>query len=334
MRAARRWWWGAGLVLGVTTVAVGAPMVTSGPFSLPGPGPMSSPLWSGPTPRRVAARVRVKTGQVEVQAQGDATPAAPTAPYQPVRTISAGGDLLLEGRWTGLQVALATAPDGNAVGFPADGTYGVRDLDDVTPDRRIGSVSVEAQGGAWTDAYVATEGGPRLFVVRAGGSRLWAAADPVPANHTPAQRYVFVDADDASFAALGGADPMTPDNAVKGVRIYSSMPSNVELDVFDAQPATSPYDGGSVVCTSRALEQGAPGTDTDYALVDGTVNLRVSFLNHCGAPLTVVYAVAGGPDLTETVAPSACGLVEGRLSKLLWVHQAVGRVTVTAAIVP
>lgn len=320
-------WWSAGLVLGCAAVAVAAPMVTSGPFSLPDGGALPSPLWTGPAPRRVAARVRVKTGQVEVQAKDDAQA---TAPFQPLRTLATDGDLLLEGRWTDVQVALAKDAGGNPTGFPASGIYEVRELEPMHRDRFVGEADVEVAANAWGPAYLTSVPGPRLVTARSAGADVWVRADHATSS---VQRTTRIDADDATFVAVGAGAAA---DGVTGVSLMGDgAAGRASVAVFDAAPPASLSDGGSVVLDSIAVPPPSGGFDYDFALVDGSVQLRVTYVNHCSGTLWVLTRVPGQPGWqTEAVEAGRSMTFEGRFAELQWCHSTPGRVTVSATVVP
>ena len=311
---------GAVLATGVASVVIGAPMVSSGPFSLPNAGVPPKDIWTGPTPpRRTATRVRVKTGKTEVQTRADLQ--EPT-PFLPVGIVEAGDAALFES--AALQWRLALPKDGSGAdtGFPAEGLYEVFDVEDVRPQRGIGSAwaTFAAQGSK--QVYFAADSKPRLFVITSG-------AAPMMARGVPTGNWQLgLDANDAAFAAVGSTVPAGPN----GVALTASAACVARLDVLDAQPATSIEDGGAFVCVSHSTYTPTAGNDTDYAYVDGSTNLRITFVNHCAGTLWV-WSGVGAPWQPTPVGPNQCATITGRFTSLAWVHTAAGRATVTVSIV-
>jgi hypothetical protein len=295
--------WGVALgglvALGVVTVVVGAPVVGSGPFSMPTAGTPPKDIWTGPASTRAGARVKATSGTVRVDATVSGV-------VQPLGQVSAGVDCVFEGAYDKLTLV--------GVAFPAGGQYEVRaPIDATSGDRLIGRGSITFASSGGSVGIHASDASMRRFcsVLASGG--------PVSlrATRTGAD-LVAIESGDWSFAIL---------SATTAFFLAAPGAGTGAWEVNDVRAACGPFTGTSA---------GMNG-DMDRVSLDGACPVRLTIHNPGPATVTLTYQQAGQAVVTETVAPSTTAAAAGALSKFEWTYtdptpNRVTTVSLTAAI--
>lgn len=274
---------GGVVALGVVTAVVGAPLVGSGPFSMPTAGTPPKDIWTGPASTRAGARVKTTSGTVRVEGTVNGT-------VRPLGQVSAGVDCLFEGSYDKIAIV--------GVAFPAEGEYEVRAPTDDTraADRLIGrgSITFPSSGGS-VGIYSSDAAMRRFASVRASGGSV-----ALKATRTGAD-LVAVEDGDWSFAIL---------SATTGFFMASPSGGTGAWEINDVRTACGPFSG-----TSAGI-----GGDTDRVSLDGACPVRITLYNPGPANVTLTYQTAGQEVVTQTVTPSTTAAAAGALTRFDWTY--------------
>ena len=279
----RRSWGGVlgGLVAFATvTVVVGAPIVGSGPFSMPSAGAPPKDIWTGPPSTRSGSKVKATSGVVRVEG-------TVAGVVKPLGQISVGVECVFEGKYDKVSIVGVT--------FPAAGTYEVRAPTDGTSGDRLvgsGSVAFAAQGGS-LGIYASDEPLRRLAAVTPAG-----AGVAIRSTRTGSD-LVAIDAGDWSFAIVGTAS---------AYYLAATTTATAAFAIQDVRTACGPFSGTS---------HGRNG-ETDAVYVDGTCPLNLSLSNAGPGTVRVTRQVVGQAPATVDVAPGTATAGAGALVRFDW----------------
>lgn len=280
-------------------VATGAPIVSSGPFTMPDSSKPTEPVWAATPRRRTAVRVKVTAGTTEVRTKADPM-AADTTKFG---VLSAGGDCVFEGDWVEVGLSLPKDASDQYTGFPASGMQEVRDVTAGTPTDRLlgqGSTTVTAASPE-AQVYLADAAQPRLCAIRplTGGGWIRPAAG--------SGVLTYADAGDWTFALLPAADRCFVVGAAAG---------EIEYAIHDAAQV------GGTGGTFTFEAHGTP-PDTDYVHLDGTSSVTLT-LENAGAngPIWLYHDLPAGPQPPMMVPAGGTQSISGMLRNVRWVYQA------------
>lgn len=291
---------GGALALGLVTAVVGAPVVGSGPFSMPSAGTPPKDIWTGPSSTRAGARVKTTSGTVRVEGTVSGS-------VRPLGQVSAGVDCVFEGNYDKIAIVGVT--------FPAAGEFEVRAPTDDTKggDRLIGggSITFPSSGGA-VGIYASDATMRRLATARATGGSVSLRATRTGAD------LVAVDNGDWSLAIL---------SATTGFFLASPAGATGTWEIHDVRTACGPFQGNA----------SGVGGDVDRVSLDGACPVRLTLYNPGPANVTLTYQTAGMEVVTEAVAPSTTAAAAGALTRFEWTYadptpNRVTTVTVNATI--
>lgn len=274
---------GGVVALGLVTAVVGAPLVGSGPFSMPSAGTPPKDIWTGPASTRAGARVKATSGTVKVEGTVNGT-------VRPLGQVSAGVDCVFEGNYDKIAIV--------GIAFPAQGEYEVRAPTDDTrgSDRLIGqgSVTFPSSGGS-VGIYASDASMRRLAVARASGGTVSLRATRTGSD------LVAVDNGDWSFAIL---------SATTGFFLASGAGATGAWEIHDVRTACGPFSGNA----------SGVGGDADRVSLDGACPVSITLYNPGPATVNLTYQQAGQPVVTRDVAPNTSAAAAGALTRFDWTY--------------
>jgi hypothetical protein len=280
--ASRKWsFFGLALIAFVTAV-VAAPIVGSGPYSLPSTGTPPKDIWNGPASSRCGAKVRGTTGTVRVQ--GTVAGVATN-----LGQVSAGVECVFEGKYDKISLVGVTCP--------AEGTFEVRaPTDGAGADSLVGGDTEEfpAPGGT-IGVYASSEPMRRLVSVRASGG-------PVSIRSTrTGSDLVTIDGGDWSFAIRGAASAYFLSAPAAATAVW---------EIHDVQSTTPAISG---TCSGKA-------GDVDAISVDAACPLAVTLTNPGPALVRVTRQLNGQAATTQDVPVGGNVSASGPLTRFDWTY--------------
>lgn len=278
----RKWSVVGVLALACVTAVVAAPVVGSGPFSMPTTGTPPKDIWTGPASTRVGAKVKGTSGVVRV----DGTAGGVT---RPLGQVSAGVECVFEGKYDKISIVGVTCP--------ADGTYELRaPSDGGGADSLVGgdSETFSTAGGS-VGIYASSEPLRRLVSVRATGGSISVRTARNGSD------LVAIDDGDWSFAIRGAAT---------GYFLAATTGATATWEVHDVQGSTPPLSGSA---------SGRAG-DVDAISVDAACPLTVSLRNPGPATVRVTQQVNGQAASTQDVPPGGTATGSGPLTRFDWTY--------------